>query len=986
MRSLSEPFPFVIPSEVPVVVGACANHWLDFDFAELPDAKPVKCRYRCDEAGGSERYVFENCQSSHSAGDAVSARFFLLQVQGGDHASGSTAAALTLLAPQSECVCQPLTCEEIACGVYSDGCGGIINCGGCVTPQNQCFGVDLSAAETFDPHASIEGRAELRDPIQVSIPADIVITEGNPAGNVTLQIALDGSIGEECLYAATGAAGVIALGRFSFASCLHGSSPGDPVTGNAFSLRVESREEDPDATPVTVALRLNAEPCACMPASCEQFSATCGVLTDGCGGLIECGSCESPLSCGGDVAAPLTCGCTPRTCAGAAIECGEIDDGCGGQLDCGECVDPQSCGGDGVAGRCGCTPRTCEDADASCGLAEDGCGGFLDCGGCDIGTTCGGGGAPNVCGCAPATCEGFGRECGLMTDGCGATTYCGNCAIGSVCEPVSGACVTQEVVVNASDPAAAGASLTIAPGSLSQWTVFNAPVVDPSIPINSFVTSTLGPVVTIGPLISFNPSAVFSDTTPCTTMKVPYSQGLAEEFSSQSLESLRIYRVTLTPTGSVLLVPVSANEFVDASSGSVTICTHSLSAYVVALRVFCTASVTSDPIDIAAGSMAPARTNADWVVSTADSATFDAAEFRPTLVRPVLTGQGTSEACVGALLLYGGPTCPAGSPGGLCRVCHYDNADRDPLACYYPFGETITACPSATAPLLLRGCYDIVPSSDPSTPPPELGQFAAYAATIVDGSGNFLAAAWVDPRVPVDRLDSTTTYNLSTWFTKSFDPVAAVLNLTSTLLVESHPHICIESAAAGVGSRCGQISDGCGGDLPCGGCNFGLTCDAGGFCVCPVINGQPVCPGQVQTCGTQTYDSGNPCVVCDAATQTLKPAPDATFCGDTDGCNGVELCFDGVCRGGVPPLVSDGDPCTKDSCPAGDARPRHDPDGAPGCATGRCCDASCTPEGLLYTVSGKSELSTLHKTRAAESVARVKQSCPTCAAILGGAP
>jgi hypothetical protein len=37
---------------------------------------------------------------------------------------------------------------------------------------------------------------------------------------------------------------------------------------------------------------------------------TCGQAGDGCGGTLECGSCTSPQSCGGDPAKPAQCGCT----------------------------------------------------------------------------------------------------------------------------------------------------------------------------------------------------------------------------------------------------------------------------------------------------------------------------------------------------------------------------------------------------------------------------------------------------------------------------------------------------------------------------------------------------------------------------------------------------------------------------------------------------------------------------------------------------
>ncbi|MDP3218697.1 MAG: hypothetical protein Q8S73_31625, partial [Deltaproteobacteria bacterium] len=89
-------------------------------------------------------------------------------------------------------------------------------------------------------------------------------------------------------------------------------------------------------------------------------------------------------------------GCGLVTCASAGATCGPIGDGCGGVLHCGTCAAPQTCGGGGRPSQCGgasgCVPRTCAALGVSCGPAGDGCGGPLDCGGCPDGQTCGGGG------------------------------------------------------------------------------------------------------------------------------------------------------------------------------------------------------------------------------------------------------------------------------------------------------------------------------------------------------------------------------------------------------------------------------------------------------------------------------------------------------------------------------------------------------------------------------------------------------------------
>jgi hypothetical protein len=108
-------------------------------------------------------------------------------------------------------------------------------------------------------------------------------------------------------------------------------------------------------------------------------------------------------------------GCGLVTCASLNATCGPIGDGCGGVVDCGSCTAPDTCGGGGTVFTCGggsgsggtCTPRTCAAAGAQCGVVSDGCNGLTpSCGTCPAGQTCGGGGVANVC-AGPACTSGL---------------------------------------------------------------------------------------------------------------------------------------------------------------------------------------------------------------------------------------------------------------------------------------------------------------------------------------------------------------------------------------------------------------------------------------------------------------------------------------------------------------------------------------------------------------------------------------------------
>src|SRR5262245_48911451 len=163
----------------------------------------------------------------------------------------------------------------------------------------------------------------------------------------------------------------------------------------------------------------------CTPTTCAAAGANCGMIADGCGGTLDCGTCTLPQTCGGG-GTPNVCGlCSPTTCAAAGANCGTIADGCGGTLDCGPCTLPQPCGGGAPRNGSGCSPTTCAAEGANCGTIADGCGGTLDCGTCTLPQTCGGcPGMPNVCGVAPVCGDGIRDVCEQCDGGAYCTASC----------------------------------------------------------------------------------------------------------------------------------------------------------------------------------------------------------------------------------------------------------------------------------------------------------------------------------------------------------------------------------------------------------------------------------------------------------------------------------------------------------------------------------------------------------------------------------
>jgi len=187
---------------------------------------------------------------------------------------------------------------------------------------------------------------------------------------------------------------------------------------------------------------INIDGSTCTPKTCADLGVDCGQQSDGCGALLDCGTCQAPAYCGGG--GPSKCGkdpCTPKTCAELNASCGQQGDGCGNLIDCGTCTAPQTCGGGGVPNACGgtsCTSKTCAQMGYNCGPVADGCGGLVQCGSCTkAGDICGGGG-PNVCGstappCVKKTCADWGANCGPVSDGCGGIIQCGSCTSPNCC-------------------------------------------------------------------------------------------------------------------------------------------------------------------------------------------------------------------------------------------------------------------------------------------------------------------------------------------------------------------------------------------------------------------------------------------------------------------------------------------------------------------------------------------------------------------------
>ena len=195
---------------------------------------------------------------------------------------------------------------------------------------------------------------------------------------------------------------------------------------------------------------------SCQPVSCFSLQRECGAVQDGCGTLLQCGSCATPppsicasatvrrsyslpatCSASGkcqftvdDFSCPSGCtastgkcaACTPTTCAAGGRDCGPLQDGCGTTLQCGGCTTPPapSCVS-ATTRRVYGNPGSCSGAGKCSYLTQD----SVCASGCDAATS--------SCRSCLTSCP-AGKNCGTIPDGCGGSVICGSsCPSGETC-------------------------------------------------------------------------------------------------------------------------------------------------------------------------------------------------------------------------------------------------------------------------------------------------------------------------------------------------------------------------------------------------------------------------------------------------------------------------------------------------------------------------------------------------------------------------
>lgn len=266
--------------------------------------------------------------------------------------ASATDAALADGAAGSPCV--PRTCEGLGydCGWAADGCGGLLLCGsgsdgGATTLATSLdAGVSASAGSCTAPEFCGGGGPNVCGGNTATAADGATIVPSCTPQTCTSQ-------NFNCGLATDGCGNPLPASCGSCTAPEYCGGGGPNVCGGSTGYGADGGTLTP-----------------CIPKTCGELGFNCGPQGDGCGNLIpSCGTCTLPAFCGGGGAG--VCGgsvytapdggtvnlCTPtNSCASLNFTCGQADDGCGNVLQCGTCTLPDTCGGGGVPGQCG---RTC---------------------------------------------------------------------------------------------------------------------------------------------------------------------------------------------------------------------------------------------------------------------------------------------------------------------------------------------------------------------------------------------------------------------------------------------------------------------------------------------------------------------------------------------------------------------------------------------------------------------------------------------------
>lgn len=361
------------------------------------------------------------------------------------------------------------------CGPVKDPCTGVIKqCGGCTNGTTADGGdagprvCDLATNSCAAPKRTCADLGAECGTIKNSCGDYLDCPDGNPKGCGAgkecdpdthkcrdCQAVTCKDLGIECGHAWLGCGEDIPANYTDCGSC------GAGKTCNNVFHTCEPTVGTPSCTAVKTAKEL------CDAAKASTKGVECGVISNGCGGTVNCDTvpgfgCKNGESCGvHGIANRCDPKSTPDECKAQGKNCGTIKSACtGATINCGDCATGQVCNANGVCGP-PCTPKTCADFAAfQCGTFDDSCGGTLTCGTCPNGPC---DNTTHTC-CAGFACNTtYAGKCGLdLPNGCGQNVIDCTCTNPATC--------TADGGVAPAPPVTTGTGMCCTPKTATSYT------------------------------------------------------------------------------------------------------------------------------------------------------------------------------------------------------------------------------------------------------------------------------------------------------------------------------------------------------------------------------------------------------------------------------------------------------------------------------------------------------------------------------------
>ena len=230
--------------------------------------------------------------------------------------------------------CEPVTeCAEMACGDIDDGCGGTLACGDCADGKScvegMCLGNIAEVAEDAGIFTSLLAALSAADlaetiatggPFTVFAPTDEAFEASLAALEITFEeLAEDTDMLSDILlyHVVSGEVPAAEVVGLMSATTLQGSDIAIEVVGETVVLNGSVNVTTTDVMASNGIIHIIdgvLMPPACVPATECSEGMVCGMMDDGCGGMIACGACAEGETCNAGVCEEESADLAPNGC------------------------------------------------------------------------------------------------------------------------------------------------------------------------------------------------------------------------------------------------------------------------------------------------------------------------------------------------------------------------------------------------------------------------------------------------------------------------------------------------------------------------------------------------------------------------------------------------------------------------------------------------------------------------------------------------